>query len=242
MPQENNTSNEPSANKEPSAKEEPSANNHASTAKGLRVSHLTCERGYRELFNDLNFELSPGEILHIKGENGTGKTSLLRILAGLALPVCGEVSFDGYDCQKYRSEYNEHLAFMGHKLGIKLELTPVENIRSYCELGEPRTEQQILDVLEKVGLYGFEEMYCNQLSAGQKRRVALAQAILSDTRLWILDEPFTSLDVVGIAFFLKMIQQHVDKGGMVLLTTHQDVNLENCTIKYLHLPAGEMTN
>ncbi|MDX2504022.1 MAG: cytochrome c biogenesis heme-transporting ATPase CcmA [Gammaproteobacteria bacterium] len=211
-------------------------------SKGLRVSHLSCERGYRELFNDLSFELSPGEIVHIKGENGTGKTSLLRILAGLALPVTGEISFDGYDCRKYRSEYNEQLAYMGHKQGIKLELTPVENIRSYCELSTSREEQQMLDVLEKVGLYGFEEMYCNQLSAGQKRRVALAQAILSDTRLWILDEPFTSLDVIGVAFFLKMIQQHVNKGGMVLLTTHQEVNLENCTIKYLQLPTGEVTN
>lgn len=211
-------------------------------AKGLSVSHLTCERGYRELFNDLNFKLVPGEILHIKGENGAGKTSLLRILAGLALPVCGDITFDGYDCRKYRSEYNEQLAFMGHKLGIKLELTAVENIHSYCELGKSRTEQQILDVLQKVGLYGFEEMYCNQLSAGQKRRVALAQAILSETKLWILDEPFTSLDVVGVEFFLQMIQQHVAQGGMVLLTTHQEVNLNNCTIKYLHLPSGELSD
>lgn len=211
-------------------------------SKGLSVHHLSCERGYRELFNDLNFELYPGEILHIKGENGAGKTSLLRILSGLALPVTGEISFNGYDCRKYRSEYNEHQAFIGHKLGIKLELTPIENIRSYCELGKSRTEQQILDVLEKVGLYGFEEMYCNQLSAGQKRRVALAQAILSETRLWILDEPFTSLDVIGVEFFLKMIQQHVEQGGMVLLTTHQEVNLENCTIKYLQLPSGKITD
>lgn len=210
-------------------------------SKGLSVSHLSCERGYRELFNDLNFELSPGQILHIKGENGSGKTSLLRILAGLALPVEGEVCFDGYNCCKYRSEYNEHIAFMGHKLGIKLELTPIENMRSYCELNMPRTEHEILDALEKVGLYGFEEMYCNQLSAGQKRRVALAQAMLSGTRLWILDEPFTSLDVAGVTYFLKVIQQHVGKGGMVLLTTHQAVNLDNCTIKYLHLPSGEVT-
>ncbi len=212
------------------------------SAKGLCVSQLSCERGYRELFNDLGFELLPGEILHIKGENGAGKTSLLRILAGLALPISGEISFDGYDCRKYRSEYNEHIAFMGHKLGIKLELTPVENIRSYCELKVPRTEQQILHALEKVGLYGFEEMYCNQLSAGQKRRVALAQTMLSEAMLWILDEPFTSLDVIGVDFFLQMIQQHVDKGGMVLLTTHQQVNLQNCTIKHLQLPSGELSS
>ena len=212
------------------------------TSKGLCVSHLTCERGYRELFNDLSFELSPGEILHVEGENGAGKTSLLRILAGLALPVMGDISFDGYDCRKYRSEYNEQIAFMGHKLGIKLELTAVENIRSYCELNTLRTEQQILDALEKVGLYGFEEMYCNQLSAGQKRRVALAQTMLSDSRLWILDEPFTSLDVIGVKIFLQMIQQHVNNGGMILLTTHQEVNLENCRTKYLQLPSGKLTD
>ena len=209
---------------------------------GLQVKSLSCERGYRELFNDLNFELFPGEILHIKGENGTGKTSLLRIIAGLALPVSGQISFAGYDCRKYRSEYNEQLAFMGHKLGIKLELSPIENIQSYCNLGNVCTHQEIIDVLEKVGLYGFEEMYCNQLSAGQKRRVALAQAILSKTKLWILDEPFTSLDVNGVEFFLKIIQQHVEQGGMLLLTTHQEVNLRNCTIKYLQLPGGEISS
>ena len=211
------------------------------SSQGLCVKHLTCERGYRELFNDLSFDVFPGEILHIKGENGTGKTSLLRILAGLALPVCGDISFDGYDCRKYRSEYNEQLAFMGHKLGIKLELTPVENIRSYCEMGKSHSDDEIMAVLEKVGLYGFEQMYCNQLSAGQKRRVALAQALLSNTRLWILDEPFTSLDVIGVDYFLTMIQQHVSQGGILLLTTHQEVNLKNCTIKYLHLPSGELS-
>ncbi|NOQ80884.1 MAG: cytochrome c biogenesis heme-transporting ATPase CcmA [Gammaproteobacteria bacterium] len=216
------------------------AENTSST--GLSVNQLTCERGYRELFNELSFELSPGEILHIKGENGTGKTSLLRILAGLALPVSGDVYFEGYNCRKYRSEYNEQIAFMGHKLGIKLELTPIENIHSYCEFSKPCTEQQILDVLEKVGLYGFEEMYCNQLSAGQKRRVAIAQAILSKAKLWILDEPFTSLDVIGIDYFLQVIQEHVNDGGMVLLTTHQDVTLENCTTRYLQLPSGELIN
>lgn len=208
----------------------------------FQVESLTCERGYRELFTDLNFKLSAGEILHIKGENGTGKTSLLRILAGLALPVSGEVRFNDLDCRKYRSEYNENVAFIGHKPGIKLELTAVENIHSYCELGKSRTQHEILEVLKKVGLYGFEEMYCNQLSAGQKRRVALAQAIISNTKLWILDEPFTSLDVAGVAFFLKMIQLHVNNGGMILLTTHQEVNLEKCTIKYLQLPGGEVTS
>ncbi|MCU7940834.1 MAG: cytochrome c biogenesis heme-transporting ATPase CcmA [gamma proteobacterium symbiont of Bathyaustriella thionipta] len=210
-------------------------------SKALSVNQLTCERGYRELFKELSFELSPGEILHIKGENGAGKTSLLRILAGLALPVSGEVHFEGYDCRKYRSEYNEQIAFMGHKLGIKLELTPIENIHSYCELGKSCSPQQILDVLEKVGLYGFEEMYCNQLSAGQKRRVALAQAILSKAKLWILDEPFTSLDVIGVDYFLQVIQQHVNDGGMVLLTTHQEVNLDNCTTRYLQLPSGTLS-
>ncbi len=212
------------------------------TEKGLKVSHLTCERGYRELFNDLSFQLSPGEVLHIKGENGAGKTSLLRILAGLALPVSGDIAFNGYDCRKFRSEYNEQIAFMGHKLGIKLELTAVENIRSHCELSKQRTDQQILDALKEVGLFGFEEMYCNQLSAGQKRRVAIAQAMLTETSLWILDEPFTSLDVIGVEFFLQVIQQHVNQGGMVLLTTHQEVSLKNCTTRYLQLPSGELTS
>jgi heme exporter protein A len=210
-------------------------------AKGMAVSNLSCERGYRELFTGLNFQLEPGEILHIRGENGTGKTSLLRILAGLALPVCGDIYFDGYDCRKYRSEYNEQQAFMGHKLGIKLELTPVENIHSYCSLSREQDNDLIMDTLTQVGLYGFEDMYCNQLSAGQKRRVALAQLLLSKTRLWILDEPFTSLDVIGVDYFLSCIQQHVTQGGMLLLTTHQDVNLAGCKLKYLTLPSCEVS-
>ncbi len=209
--------------------------------KGLSIHQLSCERGYRELFTELSFDLLPGEILHIKGENGAGKTSLLRIIAGLALPVSGHVYFDSYDCRKYRSEYNEHIAFMGHKLGIKLELTPIENIDSDCELGKQCTQKEIIAVLEQVGLYGFEEMYCNQLSAGQKRRVALAQLLLSQAKLWILDEPFTSLDVVGVDYFLQVIQQHVKTGGMVLLTTHQAISLEHCVIKYLELPSGNIT-
>jgi heme exporter protein A len=210
--------------------------------KGLSVLQLSCERGYRELFTELNFNLAENEILHIKGENGAGKTSLLRILAGLALPLNGDIYFDSYDCRQYRSEYYQQIAFMGHKLGIKLELTAVENIYNYCQLAVPQTKQTILNTLEKVGLYGFEEMYCNQLSAGQKRRVAIAQVILSQARLWILDEPFTSLDVIGVEFFLTVIQQHVAQGGMVLLTTHQAINLDNCMTKYLHLPSGKLTH
>lgn len=209
---------------------------------GLQAKHLSCERGYRELFKDLSFTLLPGEIVHIKGENGTGKTSLLRILAGLAQPVSGEITFDGYDCRKYRYEYNAEIAYIGHRPGIKLELTPVENIRSYCHLSSSKSDVDIIHVLEKVGLYGFEEMLCNQLSAGQKRRVALAQAIIEDASLWILDEPFTSLDVEGVKYFEQMIHQHVDNGGMVLLTTHQDVALEQCKIKYLHLPSGHFVS
>jgi len=210
--------------------------------KSLSVYELSCERGYRELFNHLSFDLFEGEVIHIKGENGAGKTSLLRILAGLALPVSGSIRFDDIDCYKYRSEYNENIAFMGHKLGIKLELTPIENIKSYCELHMPCTQEQIMQVLEGVGLYGFEQMYCNQLSAGQKRRVAIAQVLLSKAKLWILDEPFTSLDVVGVEFFLQIIQKHINKGGMLLLTTHQAVNLENCTTRYLQLPSGELSS
>ncbi|MCK5697329.1 MAG: cytochrome c biogenesis heme-transporting ATPase CcmA [Gammaproteobacteria bacterium] len=209
---------------------------------GLSIQQLTCERGYRELFTQLSFDLLPGEIVHIKGENGAGKTSLLRILAGLALPVSGNVYFEGYDCRHYRNEYNEQITFMGHKLGIKLELSPIENIDSYCQLGKQCTQQHIMDVLEQVGLYGFEEMYCNQLSAGQKRRVALAQLLLSQAKLWILDEPFTSLDVVGVDYFLQVIQQHVKTGGMVLLTTHQAISIEHCVIKYLQLPSGKITS
>jgi heme exporter protein A len=207
---------------------------------GLQAKKLCCERGYRELFKDLSFTLLPGEIIHIKGENGTGKTSLLRILAGLAQPVSGEITFDDYDTRKYRYGYNAEIAYIGHKPGIKLELTPVENIRSYCNLSRSKSDVEIIHVLEKVGLYGFEEMFCSQLSAGQKRRVALAQAIIDNASLWILDEPFTSLDVVGVKYFEQMIQQHVGKGGMVLLTTHQDVSLEKCKIKYLHLPSGNL--
>ncbi len=211
-----------------------------SSHKGLQVTDLSCERGYRELFKHLNFTLLPGEIVHIKGENGTGKTSLLRILAGLAQPVSGTVSFDGYDCCKFRYEYNSEVAYIGHKPGIKLELTAVENIRSYCHLSKSKSDVEIIHVLEKVGLYGFEEMFCSQLSAGQKKRVALAQAIIDNASLWILDEPFTSLDVEGVKYFEQMIQQHVAEGGMVLLTTHQDVALAESNIKYLYLPAGKL--
>ncbi len=201
----------------------------------LEGKNLSCERGYRCLFDRLYFSLQAGDALHISGNNGCGKTSLLRIIAGLADPLMGDVLYQGQSCLTQREAYMSQLAWMGHKAGIKLALTAQENIDSYLSLRSQRvTEKKITETLYHVGLYGFEEVFAYQLSAGQKRRIALAQIVLSQAKIWIMDEPFIALDNDGVAFLIACMAQHQERGGLVLFTTHQAISLSG--MKTLHIP------
>lgn len=209
-------------------------------AAGLSIQSISCTRGYRDLFSGLDFELKPHQVLRVEGKNGSGKTSLLRIMAGLAQPLEGEVLWQGRRIHHGESDYFENLLFIGHRAGIKFELTPIENLCMARALHGSRSQNGIEEALYQVGLYGFEDIPCARLSAGQKRRVALAQLFLTRARCWILDEPYTSLDVAAVAMLEALFSAHVNNGGMLVITSHQPVELQVAEQYRLVLPGTQL--
>ncbi|MEZ5672118.1 MAG: cytochrome c biogenesis heme-transporting ATPase CcmA, partial [Thiotrichaceae bacterium] len=199
----------------------------------LTVEDLQCIRDDRVLFEGLNFTLQTGQILQIEGRNGSGKTSLLRILCGLTLPTEGTVLWKNQDIQSIRLEYCTELSYIGHVPGIKQELTPLENLAITQALGAVTTTIQRDTALSIVGLYGFEDVPTRNLSAGQQRRVALARLLIHHTQLWILDEPFTALDRTAINMVEALLDTHARRGGMVVVTSHHKINCEHATCLHL---------
>ena len=192
----------------------------------LEIRDLEVMRGDHRLFTGLNFSLQGGELLRLRGSNGSGKTSLLRTVCGLLEPAEGEVLWKGNNIRSQRDEFNGALTYLGHHNGIKAELTGFENLRLSCTLsGQPVEEDRIYDALGQIGLAGREDLPTQVLSQGQKRRVALARLLLSEAELWVLDEPFTALDVRAVAMLGKLIESHLQTGRMVMFTTHQEVDI-----------------
>ena len=181
---------------------------------------LACERDWRMLFEHLELHLAAGDMLQISGPNGSGKTSLLRLLSGLMRPTSGEIRLDGKPLAEQGSELARMLLWIGHAAGIKDLLTAEENLAWLCALHQPASREAIWQALAAVGLRGFEDVACHTLSAGQQRRVALARLYLDSPPLWILDEPFTALDKQGVAQLEAHLAAHCERGGMVVLTTH----------------------
>ncbi|NHI00178.1 MULTISPECIES: cytochrome c biogenesis heme-transporting ATPase CcmA [Oceanimonas] len=201
----------------------------------LEAHALTCVREERTLFSELSLSVSPGELVQIAGPNGAGKTSLLRLLAGLSRPYEGEVCWQGENIEHCRDGYHQELFYLGHQAGIKHELTAYENLAFFRRMHHQGSRANLWEVLARVGLAGLEEQYAGQLSAGQKRRVALARLWLGGPRLWILDEPFTAIDKHGVKVLERLLIDHTDAGGMVLITTHQDLHLCADRARILHL-------
>jgi heme exporter protein A len=191
----------------------------------LEINKLECVRGERRLFSDLNFAAVPRTLLEVRGPNGSGKTSLLRTLCGLLPPAAGTIHWCGDDIVTDGDEYRAHLAYLGHLSGVKDELTGPENLRlTAAASGLPASREQIDAALHKLGVQNFHHLPCKALSQGQRRRVALARLCLSAARtLWILDEPFTALDTAALALVQSLIEEHLERGGIVVLTTHQEV-------------------
>jgi heme exporter protein A len=202
----------------------------------LEGCHLTSVRDGRTLFKELNLQLEAGRVLQVEGVNGAGKTTLLRILCGLTQPREGSVYWKGDDIRQCRTVYYEDLLYIGHHPGIKLELTALENLRFFHSLGGHDGAATALEqALEQVGLYGYEESPVRTLSAGQRRRVALARLWLSMAPLWVLDEPFTAIDRNGIRNLEIRLLHHIQAGGLVIMTSHQAVRLDGCPVQQLLL-------
>ena len=196
----------------------------------LSVHNLSCVRDDRILFDKLNFNLEVGQVLQIEGRNGCGKTSLLRILCGLLLAEDGDVRWQGEKIEDVRGEYQSELNYIGHAHGVKAELTPIENLNIGRALSLYPTDISVDDALAQVGLRGFEDVLSATLSAGQRRRVALARLLTVKSRLWILDEPFTALDRVGIKNVEAMLDKHAKAGGIAVLTSHHTVICDHARI------------
>ncbi|MEB8432485.1 cytochrome c biogenesis heme-transporting ATPase CcmA [Cocleimonas sp. KMM 6892] len=192
----------------------------------LEVKKLTCTRGDRELFCNLSFTLKAKQLMYLEGANGSGKTTLLRTLCGLYLADEGEILWDGITIKKQDEAYRKDLLYLGHQNGIKADLTAYENLRLNCRMaGISASKDQLIEALDTIGLFAFEDFPVRTLSQGQKRRVALAKLLLSNAKLWILDEPFVALDTVAVEQLQSIIGKHVESGGVVILTTHQEVPL-----------------
>ncbi len=192
----------------------------------LSVTQLTCQRGERVLFQDLHFELPDAHWLQIAGANGAGKTSLLRILAGLTEPVQGTVLWNGVDIGAERSLWHRDLLYVGHQGALKEELNPQENLLFSLGLeGFESSPAAIRNALQQLGLHGREHLPVRYLSAGQRRRVLLSRLLLRPARLWILDEPYTALDVHASQVLTHQIEAHLQQGGSVILTSHQSIPL-----------------
>lgn len=205
---------------------------------------LSCVRDERTLFSGLSFTIEPGEMVQIEGRNGAGKTSLLRILAGLSSPDAGEVRWQGVSTRRQRDIFHQQLLYLGHQPGVKSVLTAFENLAFYLSVNGQTVRgnasaEAIYQALENVGLLGYEDVTVGQMSAGQQRRVALARLWLSDAPLWILDEPLTAIDKQGVATLIALFEQHAQRGGMVLLTTHQDLQGVNRDVRKLRLTSAE---
>ncbi len=200
----------------------------------LHAEQLSSIRGGRVLFENLDFSVGAGQLWQVSGPNGAGKSSLLRILTGLLEPSDGVVSFDGQPLNQNWSEYCQQLLFIGHKAAVKGELSALENFHWQQQLSSVQ-DVDAWDLLEKLGLLGLEDELTTRLSAGQQRRVALTRLWATQASLWILDEPFTALDVQGIALLQQRFVEHLAAGGTIIFTSHQSLTLSGLTPEKLSL-------
>jgi len=201
----------------------------------LQVTGLHSYRYDKAFFHGLDLFAAPGKLLQIEGENGSGKTTLLKILCGLIEADEGEILWGGNDIYSVMQEYRGDLHYLGHKNGIKAGLSCIENLKVLSALGNQVNTTNYSEVLEVYGLKGYEDTYAYTLSAGQKRRLSLARLSINQARLWILDEPFTSLDEQGKNDMKRIFQGHLQTGGIILLTSHDNIQWRDIDILRIRL-------
>lgn len=191
----------------------------------LIVNNLSCQRGYKLLFENLSFELNSGEVLKVSGPNGSGKTSLMKILAGLSSFETGSIDYD--DTKINSQRYNLDFLYLGHLAALSPELSCLENLKYTMRLGNDNLDLDFSDALEKVGLKKFENELVGKLSAGQIKRIALSLLFITQSKVWLLDEPFSALDSRAIKIIETRVEDHCNSGGICILTTHQECNIKN---------------
>jgi heme exporter protein A len=200
----------------------------------LQARQLFCERDERVLFAGLDLAVYPGQLMQVQGSNGSGKTTLLRILCGLNDAYEGDILWRGQPIAEQREQFLASLLYIGHRVGVNRILTPRENLRWSASLHTPVDDSKIEAALARVGLRAYEDIACRNLSAGQQQRVSLARLLISPATLWILDEPFTTLDVHGVRELELLLAEHVGQGGAVLVTTHHALHVP-CQLDRLNL-------
>src|SRR5215207_7428188 len=202
----------------------------------VELIKLGCVRGDRRLFSELDLSVSPGTFVQLTGPNGSGKTSLLRILCGLLSPAEGQITWEGADVRSLGEEYVAQLTYLGHRHGIKDELSAVENLRiSNAVNGVSVSKEHAFKALGQMGLAGRESLPARLLSEGQRRRAGLARLLVSNTKLWLLDEVLTSLDKGAVSLVRSLIENHLDGGGIAIVATHQELELSTGRTQRLEL-------
>lgn len=208
------------------------------TTPSLSFTKLGCIKGGRQLFKNVDCELAPGRWLYVAGANGVGKTSLLRMVCGLAPIEAGDILWNGTPIHSQRDAYRQDLCYLGHLNALQESMTVDENLAFITALGGIAPDRaQTQEVLARFGLRGRGRQLVRHLSQGQKRRVALSRLVLSPARLWVLDEPYVAMDEGGITMLADLIADHLAAGGMAVLTSHQRVPIGNVPAQMLELQA-----
>jgi heme exporter protein A len=206
------------------------------TAHGLCVEGVHVWRGDRHVLKGVSFDVEPRQLLHISGPNGTGKTTLLRVVSGLLRPEQGTVSWCGQSTSRIAGEYQAHLAYASHEPALKGDLTALENLRFAVGLKRKVSMGELGASLERTGVADCADLPARVLSAGQRRRVAMARVLAMRASLWLLDEPFTNLDTAGSELMMVLLQAHAEEGGCALVVAHHDLS-PGCTMHRLELAA-----
>jgi len=198
------------------------------------ANNLSCTRNHKTLFEDISFEITSGQLLLIEGHNGSGKTTLLKLLTGLRRPDSGKILLDNISIDTAGSDFKSQLAWLGHQNPIKNELTAMENLDILGSI-RSRNQNKLVDALKTVGLGSVKHKLSKTFSAGMKRRLSLASLLISDCKIWILDEPQAALDKSGIELFEQIATNHLNRGGMIIMTSHHDIGIDQTKTKILKL-------
>jgi heme exporter protein A len=203
-------------------------------SNALSVEKIHVWRGERHVLQGVSTRISRGELLHVPGPNGTGKTTLLRVVSGLLRPEQGSVTWLGLSIASHRAEYQAALAYAAHEPALKGDLTALENLRFTVGLKRRARPEELRDALERTGVGACADLPARVLSAGQRRRVSLARVVAMQASIWLLDEPYANLDAAGSELVSRLLQAHVTSGGLAMVVAHRELALA-CNVRRLEL-------